>query len=319
MAECKAGPSWAASITSTSGPRDILPPHDGKPVHRTRLGKPLTKGSVEEVLRNRTYTGVTVSAPGTPDEEVRPGKHDAIITDDEWEQIVATRRSRTTRTGRRPRSRCYPLSRPARCYHCGASFKGDTGGKRGHRRLRHAVAVPCVTTKRSHPADLIEAQFGRLLSARFGLPHEWERVALSAFASDDGAGTDDPAEEAQRQRLRAALENLRKQHTWGDVDDESYLRERTSLQRRLDALRPAPTTPTLLPDVRRAGELLADLGELWAHPGVAPEQRQALVEEVFEDVQLDEEGIRAVTPRESYRQVIAVCEGVGGYGRGDWI
>ena len=28
LAECKADPSWAASITSTSGPRDILPPHD---------------------------------------------------------------------------------------------------------------------------------------------------------------------------------------------------------------------------------------------------------------------------------------------------
>ena len=27
LAECKADPSWAASITSTSGPRDILPPH----------------------------------------------------------------------------------------------------------------------------------------------------------------------------------------------------------------------------------------------------------------------------------------------------
>ena len=28
MAECKAGPSWAVSIMSTSGPHDILPPHD---------------------------------------------------------------------------------------------------------------------------------------------------------------------------------------------------------------------------------------------------------------------------------------------------
>ena len=28
MAECKADPSWAASITSTSGPRDILPPDE---------------------------------------------------------------------------------------------------------------------------------------------------------------------------------------------------------------------------------------------------------------------------------------------------
>ena len=27
LAECKAGPSWAVSIMSTSGPHDILPPH----------------------------------------------------------------------------------------------------------------------------------------------------------------------------------------------------------------------------------------------------------------------------------------------------
>ena len=38
LAECKVDPFWAASITSTSGPRDILPPHGTH--HRPRQGKP---------------------------------------------------------------------------------------------------------------------------------------------------------------------------------------------------------------------------------------------------------------------------------------
>ena len=79
----------------------------------TRLGLPLTKGSVEEVLRNRVYSGVTVWRPGTPDEEIRPGSHEPIITHDEWEAIERIRDRRTTRCGRRPVGRS--LSRVRSC------------------------------------------------------------------------------------------------------------------------------------------------------------------------------------------------------------
>ncbi len=150
----------------------------GQPLHRTRLGLPLTKGSVEEVLRNRVYTGITVWQPGTPEEEIRPGSHEPIITQDEWDAIERIRARRTTRRGRRPVGRVYPLSGPARCFECSASFAGDTGGRRGKRRLRHAVSVSCVN-RRSFDMEELESQMAQLLTNRFRLPRigRWDTCA----------------------------------------------------------------------------------------------------------------------------------------------
>ena len=53
-------------------------------------------------------------------------------------------------------------------------------------------------------------------------------------------------------------------------------------------------------DVSRAAELLSDMRGLWAHLGVTQEQRQAFVEEAFEEIQLDSDGIAAVLPRGPY-------------------
>ena len=149
----------------------------GNRFHTTRLGEPLIKGSVEEILRNRTYVGLTVWRPGTDEEEVREGNHEPIISAAEWEAIEEIRRRRTTRRGRRPTSRSYPLSRPARCFRCRASFAGDTGGRRGKRRLRHSVSVRCEN-RRSFDMDALEVQFGRVLTERLHLPNDWHSQYL---------------------------------------------------------------------------------------------------------------------------------------------
>jgi hypothetical protein len=39
-----------------------------------------------------------------------------------------------------------------------------------------------------------------------------------------------------KERLRKALENLRKQHLWGDISDIDYRRERADLERQIQAL-----------------------------------------------------------------------------------
>ena len=60
---------------------------------------------------------------------------------------------------------------------------------------------------------------------------------------------------------------------------------------------------------------LGDLGDLWIHPGVSDEQREELLGEVFEQVQIDELGIRTVRPTETCLPLLAVGE-VGGRGGG---
>jgi hypothetical protein len=71
----------------------------------------------------------------------------------------------------------------------------------------------------------------------------------------------------------------------------------------------------VLQSVRRAGELLGDIGNLWAHPGVTDERRAELVGEVFERIEVDRSGIRTVLPTDEYRPLFAVVENGRGGGK----
>ncbi len=302
------------SIASIAMRLNPMLDEEDKPLHRSRLGQPLTKGSVEEILHNRVYTGITVWAPGTPDEETRPGNHEAIVTEAEWEDAQRIRVRRTHRQGRRSARRPYPLSRPAACYYCGASFVGDTGGRNGSRRYRHHVSVDCLN-RRSHSADRLEGQMGQLLSSRLRLPSDWEQLCLQQLAEEQQPGREI---ERQRQHLERARKKLQQMYTWGDMGEHEYRTQREEIARQLLAL-PEPR-PVILKDMRHGAELLRDVGALWSHPGVSQEQREAFVDELFEKIQLDEIGIRAILPRAEYRDLLAVVQASwGGYGRGGQI
>ena len=85
---------------------------------------------------------------------------------------------------------------------------------------------------------------------------------------------DDDQDQGQRDRLGQAIENLRKQHLWGDISDENYRREREALERQMKVVAKTAQTPEL-PNLERAARLLEYLPSLWQHPGVTHEQREA--------------------------------------------
>jgi len=111
-------------------------------------------------------------------------------------------------------------------------------------------------------------------------------------------------DENQQKRLIGAMENLRKQHLWGDLSDERYKLERRSLERQLKLVA-IPTQPTELPNLDRSAKLLEDLPVLWSHPGVTHEQREELVREVFQEVRLREGRLVAVRPKPRYAPLFA--------------
>ena len=109
---------------------------------------------------------------------------------------------------------------------------------------------------------------------------------------------------------------MRQQYTWGDIAEAKYRAERQEIERQIASLTVCSTNPIQLPNLERSAKLLKDVGGLFNHPGVTDERRKEFIEEVFESVQLDEYGIRAVLPAEEYRPLVAVAE-VGGNGAGD--
>ena len=119
-------------------------------------------------------------------------------------------------------------------------------------------------------------------------------------------GQERPSEGDERQveTIRRALDNLRKQHLWGDLPDEAYRRERYLLERQLRSVQSPPKTPQL-PNLERAAQLLSDLPALWLHPGVSHEQRESLVREVFKRITIDGRKFVAIEPQPVYVPLFA--------------
>lgn len=274
---------------------------------RTRLGRPFSRGAVEEILRNRTYTGASIWSPGTPDEEVIKGAPEAVIDADMFHRVEAARRERRTWTGPKGRTRAariYPLTRRAFCYHCGGSFFGDTGSRTNKRRMRHAAGS--CDYRRSFSSDLLEGQARELVVKRLSLPPaSIERIAIAAAKAPEARDS------TQAERLQGALEKLRQLFTWGDIEEAEYRKQREDIERALrDA---APRQPIGLNEVQRGIEYLSQLGTMWDSAPL--EARREIVNLVFEEVQIGARGIQHVELQEPYRSLLRVGGRIGRGGR----
>ena len=266
-----------------------------------------------DLLGNRVYLGLVVWHPYTDEEEVRPGRHAPIILQELFDTVQQVKAQRVHWRGRRAVARTYPLSRRAVCFYCGASAAGDTGGKGNRRRMRHARGGTCGGWH-SHNAERLEEQTGQVLSLRFELPRDWDRRIRKLVAKPTTSDGRDHNKEAQR--LCSEQERLRDLYISGYMQKPEFSRKHETIQRQIADLAPDISEPIRLPDPERVAELLGNVGALFSHPGVTDARRKEFIEEVFESVQIDEIGIRAILPAEEYRPLMAVAM-VGGNGAGD--
>jgi hypothetical protein len=123
----------------------------------------------------------------------------------------------------------------------------------------------------------------------------WKSRIIAVLRSDEPQ----QEERGQGERLRRALENLRKQHQWGGLSDDEYRREREIITRQLK-VHTATGKPTHLPNLERAANFLEDLPALWLHPGVTHEEREALVQQVFRRITIDGKDFVDIEPEAEY-------------------
>jgi hypothetical protein len=132
------------------------------------------------------------------------------------------------------------------------------------------------------------------------LDNRWKDLVITALRGEKKV--EDNTE--QRNRLLAALENLRKQHLWGHITDEDYRHDRATLERQLKEATPNSEV-TVLPNLERAAQLLNDLPALWSHEGVTNKQREALVQEVFNKITIDGGTLASIEPKPAYAPLFA--------------
>ena len=274
---------------------------------RTRNGNVFTGHTVKDVLSNRFYEGKVVYHSGQTDEVVQDGIHEVPAEVKRlWLRCQEIKRERSNTTTGRPRGpkRHFPFSRVLCCDHCGHRYHGEAVKRGGETDLRitHERRGPgreCDAWPRSGSVASLVAQFSDRVLAHMCLNAGWKAGIIKVL------GQERPSEGDVRQveTIRGALENLRKQHLWGDLPDEAYRRERALLQRQLRSQ--SPPKPPQLPNLDRAAQLLGDLPALWLHPGVSHEQRESLVREVFKRITIDGRKFVAIEPQPVYVPLFA--------------
>ena len=277
--------------------------------YRTRSGRPFTGASVRDVLANRFFEGKVVYHQGLTDEVVVDGTHEVPPEiKDLWTkgQEIKSRRRNTTAGHPRGPNRHFPFSRVLTCHRCGDPYYGEAvrKGDQVDLRLSHdrrGSDRHCNPKPRSQSVSALVKQMGQRVLPDLKLDASWKTRVIAALKNQDDPTDQD---QGQRDRLGQAIENLRKQHLWGDISDENYRREREALERQLKLLAKPTQTPEL-PNLERAAQLLDDLPSLWQHPGVTHEQREALIQEVFRKITIDGKDFVSIEPNPSYVPIFA--------------
>jgi hypothetical protein len=261
-----------------------------------------------DILHNRFYEGKVIYHKGLPDEKIIDGSHEISPEIRElWLrcQQVKVERQVATRGQPRGNARHFPFSKVLRCQRCHQPYYGETVYQSGNAQLRLSherqnVGRNCDVRPRSQSVADLSRQFQDRVLPYLVLPDTWESIILAAVQGEN----ESKVETNDIPRIQRALENLRKQHLWGDLSDNDYRKERLALERQMKIISP-PTQPSQLPNLERAAELLKNMPVLWSHSGVTDEQRESFLREVFARIMIDGKQITAIEPRSTYAPLFA--------------
>jgi len=144
-------------------------------------------------------------------------------------------------------------------------------------------------------------QMGERVLPYLTLDATWKSRIVAALGSREEIDDYDPGKEL---RFKNALEQLRKQHLWGDLTDEKYQIEKKSLERQFKVVARPALSPQL-PNLERAAQLLENLPSLWRHHGVTDQERETLVQEVFHRITIDGKEFSGIEPNPAYLPLFA--------------
>ena len=204
---------------------------DGQMVQFRHMGRagvhppgPFQRETVRSVLGNLVYTGKVPYYGYTPEgksrkrqgpQEVYEGQHEAIISEEIFQQVAERRRLRANPPVRgAARPRIYPLTGVLRCGICGHAMRGSKGPRdRHYYRDAGQIEREVRCTQPAIQAEWIEEQIGALL----------EPVLRKGQA-------DLQALEKAMDEARERWERAKWLFMIGDLDRETYVAQRKSYE-----------------------------------------------------------------------------------------
>jgi DNA invertase Pin-like site-specific DNA recombinase len=296
--------AYAAGNVSYSAVADRLNA-DG---FRLQTGRLFTGYSVRDIMANRFYEGKVVYHEGQADELIVSGLHDVPEEIKElWARCQVVKRTRALSTAGHPVvfEHIYPFSRVLKCHHCGSPYHGEAVYYHGITDLRmtherRTVGKHCEIRPRSRSVALLSHEFDERVVSCIHLNNGWKNIIVKSLIDEQ-----QPENTQQTiDKVTKAMENLRKQHLWGDISDSDYRRDRAVLEHQIKELN-YDCIPRQLPNIERAAHFLDNLPELWSHPGVTEKQRGSLVQEMFTEIGIEGTKLVSIKPKPTYAPLFA--------------
>jgi len=200
---------------------------------RKRGGGPLARSSIYAMFTNPFYAGV-ILYKGVE----WPGKHDAMITLDEFDQVQIL----LGRKGKpRPKTHFFPFTGQIRCGMCGCRVTAETHSKiiKNTNRMKSFTYYHCTHKKawckqRNITKDKLELQIEREIAKMDILPifRDWALEVVNR-RSDQEIGDRTKIFQSQQKAIndtQAELDNLLAMKLRLLIDDDEYLKKKQELK-----------------------------------------------------------------------------------------
>jgi DNA invertase Pin-like site-specific DNA recombinase len=246
----------------------------------TRTGKPMSKQLWDVILADKFYAGILID-PWTGEEH--HGLHKPMITRDEYEQICAVKKGKSSHaTGRRlAHNPDFPLRRFVHC-ECGQPYTASwSSGRKKKYASYHCHNKQCAHCSRSVPKDVLENQFFQFLQGVSPSPEFLEFFKQTVIDNHQERCATDKQEKEHYQREQAKLESRRKDLLEMRISKEISMEEYKDLKDIVDkqiarlpsSMMEAEDIIDLEAAISRSVELMGDLGGQWRAMSYPTKQR----------------------------------------------
>ncbi len=286
--------------------------------YKTKNGRPFSRETVREMLQSQTYLGKVRYQPyqkgvtrrnriNVPDECWFPGQHQAVISQELFDQCQRVRAERAAHRQPSHKYNPYILRDLVYCYRCCMNPPSDysfpTYGKMraqaqksDYRYYRcRAKDFNRTCAQRAVACDAIEAQVIQAL-IHLKPPPEWRKHMTQAMSEILG----EQNLEGRLAEIKAAIERMDFRWDQGFITDKlDYLEKRVKLQQELEQLTPIPED-----DLARAADMLENFEKYGKACNGDTEAQHRLIKLIVERVYVQDEAVVAMTLKADYHIVL---------------
>lgn len=267
---------------------------DWKRKHRHGFGE----YSIRSVFNNhRAYCGY-VTCSGTE----YPGRHEAIWTEEQAQELLEVRQGRRRSSSHYERSYGEPgiLSGLVYCVACGNSMWYESK-KRTNCYYRCSGIRKRICGASMAPRAVLEEEVIPALLRALSIPPETQeelaRQIEQLFQTEERRPRFDPV------AIHAKLKRLARLYEDGLKTDEEYAAELAALKAQLTIAEPQQRQ---LPDVRQAIAQIASLADIYEI--ATPVEKAALMRQLFTHFWIENKVLKAITPTARYLHIVGVWE-----------